>query len=169
MFCPFCGIKNKVEQQSCFVCSKKLPSLDSEPPVPRARTLSTPRTKAVTSSARLRYRVLALLLDLLFVAAVVFVSSAALWSQIGAVRKVSAPAITGAIAGAGVLLILVYTWLSEVTFGATIGKAFAGVRVIPREDPLSPGARAGVIGVWMIAIAAAVWGALAICPQCFSR
>jgi len=58
MFCPFCGIKNNAEQQACFVCQKKLPALDSEPPIAKPRTNRT-TSQTFDSPARLRDRLLA--------------------------------------------------------------------------------------------------------------
>lgn len=169
MFCPFCGIKNNAEQTSCFICSKKLPSLD-DAPVARFKSALPARPSVTTAPvARMRDRLVAVLLDLLFVAAALLVSGAALWSQVKVIRDVNQGAIAATAATAAALLIFVYNWIAEVAFGATIGKAFAGVRVVRRERPLSVLARSGVIALWLVGVSAAVWGTFVICPQWFGR
>lgn len=153
MFCPYCGIKNTADHQSCFLCAKKLPSLDSESPIAALRTKVVRRPPA--ESARLRDRLLATALDLLLVAAVLLVAGAALWSQVALVRTVSrAIVIACAVATAGILL-FGYTWLLQ---DATVGKSVTGIRVVRREQPLSTGRRIGVIAFWIAAVAGAAWG-----------
>ena len=159
MFCPFCGIKNTPEQQACFVCSKKLPSLDTDStPRPRAlRTVSRPAEEP----ARLRDRLLAAVLDLLLIAAVLLVAGAALWSKTTVVRDVSRAIVIACAASAALLIIFGYTWLFA---DATIGKAFTGIRVVRRERPLSVGKRVGVIALWVATVAGAIWGAFTLIP-----
>jgi uncharacterized RDD family membrane protein YckC len=172
MFCPFCGIKNNLEQQTCFVCSRRLPSLDSEQPNAIPRSYRGPRDRGASTveRARMRDRLLAVFLDLLFVGAVVLIAAAALWSRgDDVVREVNRYAIAASAALVSLLLVFVYNWIAEEAFGATIGKAFAGVRVIRRERPLSLGARLGVMAFWLIAVGAAVWGTFELCPQWFMR
>lgn len=165
MFCPFCGIKNSPELQTCFICQKKLPSLDSEPPIARPRTIRAFQPRPA-ESARFRQRLLAAVLDLLLIAAVIVVAGAALWSRVTVVRSISMAIVVACAAGAAALVVFGYTWLLS---DATIGKAFAGVRVVRREQPLSLARRLGVIALWIATVAGALWGAFAICPQCFGR
>src|SRR3954467_7697771 len=98
MFCPFCGIKNNPELQTCFICQKKLPSLDSEPPVARPRTIRAFQPRPA-ESARFRERLLAAVLDLLL-AAVLIVAGAALWSRVTVVRSVSMAIVVACGVGA---------------------------------------------------------------------
>lgn len=166
MFCPFCGIKNNAEQQSCFLCQKTLPSLDSETSKPRL--MRTPARPPATP-ARLRERLLAVTLDLLLIAAILLVAGAALWSQIPVVRTVSLVIVIICAVSAAALIVFGYTWLFEEAFGSTLGKAFAGVRVVRREQPLSVARRAGVITFWLTAVAGAIWGAIALCHDCLGH
>jgi uncharacterized RDD family membrane protein YckC len=164
MFCPFCGIKNNPEQQSCFICQKKLPSLDAELPAPRPRVIRSLARPAET--AGFGERLLAAILDLLLIAAVLIVAWAALWSRVVIVRSVSLAIVIACAVSAAALVVFGYTWLLS---DATFGKALAGVRVVRREQPLSVWRRTGVIALWLIVVAAALWGAFTMCPQCFGR
>ena len=166
MFCPFCGVKNNTELHTCFVCQKKLPSLDSETPNGKPRITRAP-VPAPASPARLRDRLLAFTLDLLLIAAIVLVAGAALWSQMPVVRSVSVMIVIVCAVSAAALVVFGYTWLFEEAFGSTVGKAFAGVRVVRREQPLSIARRIGVIAFWLAAVAGAIWGAIALCWDCF--
>jgi len=166
MFCPFCGIKNNAEQHTCFLCQKALPSLDSETPKPRL--MRTP-TRPPATPARLRERLLAVTLDLLLIAAILLVAGAALWSQIPVVRTVSLVIVIVCAVSAAALIVFGYTWLFEEAFGSTLGKAFAGVRVVRREQPLSMARRVGVITFWLAAVAGAIWGAVSLCGDCFGH
>ena len=173
MFCPFCGVKNHLEEKSCFVCRRNLPSLDSELPIAangeRRQSRNARPTTLRPNMARMRDRLVALLLDLLFVSAVLFVSAAALWSRRDVIRDIDRNAMAVTAVAATALLIFAYHWILETAFGATIGKAFAGIRVIRREQPLSIAARAGVMALWLAAIGGAVWGAFVLAPQWFAR
>lgn len=151
MFCPFCGIKNGADHQACFLCGKKLPSLEDTPIPLRTKIIRKPPAE----SARLRDRLLATLLDLLLVAAVLLVAGAALWSQVALVRSVSRAIVVACAIGTAALVLFGYTWLLQ---DATVGKAVTGIRVVRREHPLSTGRRAGVIAFWVAAVAGAAWG-----------
>lgn len=159
MFCPFCGIKNNAEQQACFVCNKKLPSLDSEAPVVRPHTSRTP-TRPIATPARFGERLLAVVLDLLLIGAILTVAAAALWSRTTLVRNVSLAIVVACAASAALLLVFGYSWLFA---DATIGKAFAGIRVVRREQPLSMMRRIGMITLWLVAVAGAIWSAFMLC------
>ena len=159
MFCPFCGIKNNAELQSCFVCSKKLPSLDAEAPAPKNRAMRTP-PRPIATPARFGERLLAVIIDLLLIGAILTVAGAALWSRIPVVRNISVAIVAACAASAALLLVFGYSWLLA---DATIGKAFAGIRVVRREQPLSMGRRIGMITLWIAVVAGAIWGAFVLC------
>lgn len=159
MFCPFCGIKNNAELQSCFVCSKKLPSLDAETPAPKTRTMRTP-PRPIATPARFGERLLAVVIDLLLIGAILTVAGAALWSRIPVVRNISVAIVAACAASAALLLVFGYSW---VLADATIGKAFAGIRVVRREQPLSIGRRIGMLTLWIAVVAGAIWGAFVLC------
>src|SRR5947209_1946337 len=92
MFCPFCGVKNNADQQSCFVCSKKLPSLESEAQLQRVRPTTGPRPRLQAPvAARLGDRLIAAILDTVLISAALLVSGAALS---GRLRDVQVSATT---------------------------------------------------------------------------
>lgn len=144
MFCPFCGAKNNDGQAKCFVCEKKFPWANggSAPP---GRSRSGPM-RAMSGSggagavtARLGDRLIAVILDTIFVSAILLVCAAAIlsrWPHI--LEKLSMTMITASVAGATLLVAFIYYWLQEGAFGATMGKAIIGVRVI-RQDGSVPG------------------------------
>jgi|SRR6266545_4480915 len=144
MYCPFCGVKNEDGQAKCFVCEKKFPWTNggSAPSSPQ-RTRSGPQRAMATSSgpvtARLGDRLIAVILDSIFVSALLLVIAAALFSHWPHLIE-NTPATTlaaGTVAGA-LLVTFIYYWLQEGAFGATMGKAIIGVRVT-RQDGSVPG------------------------------
>ena len=175
MFCPFCGVKNDRGEKDCFICNRKLPRVEGEIlSAPNSAARVPPpngqRAASLAPGARILNRLLALVLDLLFVGAVLLIAGAAIWSRGDQlIRDIDSRALATTVAVATLLLIFVYNWVSEQAFGATIGKAFTNIRVIRRERPLSRGARAGVMAFWVVAVGAAVWGAFELCPQWFVR
>jgi len=125
MFCPFCGVKNTADLTQCFVCGRKLPALDAEAPLKpaRPRTLSRERTPT-PQPARLGDRLIAVILDSVLLAALLLIAAAAIWWD-----RLLIPPLAIAI-GAPLLIIFLYYWLLEGAFGATLGKAIIGVRVV---------------------------------------
>ena len=149
MYCPFCGVKNDDGLAECFVCSKKLPAMDSSAlgGAPRSRNRSgAQRSMAATSStssgpvtARLGDRLIAVILDSIFVAALLLVIAAAVmfhWPHI--LETTSRTMLIIGCAGGALLIAFIYYWLQEGAFGATMGKAIIGLRVT-RSDGSVPG------------------------------
>lgn len=141
MFCPFCGVKNEDGQVQCFVCTKKLPSLngDAVPSRPRAMHRGT-LSESGPVTARLGDRFIALILDTIFISSVLLVSSAAVFSRWPKIaRGVSLVTITSIAAAAVLVVVFIYHWLLEGAFGATMGKAIVGVRVTRYDSGRVPG------------------------------
>ena len=145
MYCPACGVKNDDGQVECFVCGKKLPSsllVDLSPQSNRPRTGSNRAGKATASgpiTARLGDRLIALILDSVFISALLLVIAAAVfwrWPHILENKSVWTLVVIGA--AVTLLVAFVYHWLQEGAFGATMGKAIVGVRVT-RQDGTVPG------------------------------
>jgi len=140
MFCPACGVKNEDTQAQCFVCGKKLPSLNGDAGASRPRTGPTrPGIPTAPVAARLGDRLIALILDTIFVCAILLVSAAAIlkrWPH--ALETTSTLTIICVIAAATLIVAFIYHWLLEGAFGATMGKAIVGVRVT-RQDGTVPG------------------------------
>ncbi len=141
MFCPFCGVKNEDGQAQCFVCRKSLPSLNGTPAPTRPRHATRPSSgNGGAVAARLGDRLIAIILDSIFISAIVLVTSAAArwrWPKIAA--QMSVLALAAIAAAAIVLIVFVYHWLLEGAFGATMGKAIIGVRVTRYDTGAVPG------------------------------
>ncbi|MGZ4778405.1 MAG: RDD family protein [Thermoanaerobaculia bacterium] len=132
-FCPYCGVKNNAGQTQCFVCGKKLPSdFDTTPsPISRKTTISGATYKAspnVATAARLGDRFIAVVLDMVFLAAILLFVGAVLWSEHERFPLTNMGMIAVGSAIAFVIAFLYY-FLLEGAFGATLGKAIIGVRV----------------------------------------
>ena len=144
IFCPFCGAKNEDSGGKCFVCEKKFPWAGGS--VPTAQRSRSGPQRSMTSAgssgpatARLGDRLIAVVLDSIFVSAVLLVMAAAIqsrWPQL--IENTSSMML--AIEGAAVVLIVtfIYYWLQEGAFGATMGKAIIGLRVT-LQDGSVPG------------------------------
>jgi uncharacterized RDD family membrane protein YckC len=140
MYCPHCGAKNSSEGGTCFVCEKKIPRLDDSGSS-RARSSSAassapknPGTSSVAASgepvAALGDRLIAIILDMSLIA--VFFATA--WVALSRWPKTAAmlpagQALTLTVAGSFVVFTFLYFFLLEGAFGATLGKAVAGVHV----------------------------------------
>jgi uncharacterized RDD family membrane protein YckC len=160
-------VKNDGTGPKCFVCEKPLPNMGDGGITPPPRRISlSPTNRSSAPRARMRNRLLALVLDAVFIGAVLLIIAAVLWSKLE-MPKVSVLEISPAIAAVALFGMLCYTWVLEGAFGATIGRAFAGVRVVQQEEPLSRAKRIGVITTWILLVAGAIWGAVVICPQWF--
>lgn len=143
MYCPSCGVKNDDGKVECFVCGKKLPSsllVDFNPAPNRPRTGPNRSVAPVGPvTARLGDRLIALILDTIFISAIILVAAAAAlsrWPHLLEVRPIWK--LAGAASGMTLLIAFIYHWLQEGAFGATMGKAIVGLRV-SREDGTVPG------------------------------
>jgi len=145
MYCPFCGAKNDDGLAECFVCSKKLPALDSSAlgASSRSRSRSGPQRSMASASgpvtARLGDRLIAVILDSMFVGALLLVAAAAIlshWPHI--LENTSRTILIIGSAVCALLIAFIYYWLQEGAFGATMGKAIIGLRVT-RQDGSVPG------------------------------
>jgi uncharacterized RDD family membrane protein YckC len=153
IFCPFCGTKNDESAAKCFVCEKPFPWVgwsgakqsngkSSAQPRPRsgpqrAMTMSQPQSGPV--AARLGDRLIAVILDSVFVSALMLVVAAAIhwkWPQI--VENTSSMMLAIGSVAIALAITFIYYWLQEGAFGATMGKAIIGVRVT-RQDGSVPG------------------------------
>jgi uncharacterized RDD family membrane protein YckC len=145
MYCPSCGVKNDDEQAECFVCGKRLPSSLLVELAPQSKRPRAGLNRAASAAAggpltaRLGDRLIAVVLDTIFIAAVLLVCAAAVfwrWPHIHENKSVWT--LVGLSVGATLLLAFLYHWLQEGAFGATMGKAIVGVRVT-RQDGSVPG------------------------------
>jgi uncharacterized RDD family membrane protein YckC len=147
MFCPYCGVKNNPGQAQCFVCNKKLPAGDVDSTPSQRRRSGPMRTFSAEGAitARLGDRFIAVILDTLFLSALLLVSAAAIlsrWPDVTS-RMSILPLAAGAAASA-IALAFVYYWLLEGAFGATLGKAIVGLRVT-RQNGAAPGLASSAI------------------------
>jgi len=153
IFCPFCGAKNEESSAKCFVCEKPFPWVGwsgaaAKPTTgqqrprnasPRSISAAMQQQSAAPSPARLGDRLIAVVLDSVFVAALVLIIAAAVhwrWPHLTDGRS----GMTLAIGGGCVIILItfIYYWLQEGAFGATMGKAIIGLRVT-RQDGSVPG------------------------------
>lgn len=135
MFCPFCGAKNPSGTSQCFVCEKRMPSLDDSG---RSRPTSSNKSNSQLSSggepiAALGDRLIAVILDMAFLGALF--SILILWAsrRTNLVQAWLPDAAWVTIAGftLAVVLVFLYYFGLEGAFGATLGKAIAGIQVRP--------------------------------------
>jgi len=145
MYCPACGVKNDDGKVECFVCGKSLPSsllVDLGPQSNRPKTAAARAAAAASSgpiTARLGDRLIALILDTMFISALVLVVAAAVLSRWPRILEGQSVWTLAAASAGGVLVIaFIYYWLQEGAFGATMGKAIIGVYV-SRQDGSKPG------------------------------
>jgi uncharacterized RDD family membrane protein YckC len=150
IFCPFCGAKNEESAAKCFICEKPFPWVGwsgGGKTTGRQRTRSGPQRSLTTSSssaegvptARLGDRLIAVILDSVFVAALLLVIAAAIvWHWPHLIENNSSMTLAIGAVGAALITTFIYYWLQEGAFGATMGKAIIGVRVT-RQDGSVPG------------------------------
>jgi len=112
MYCPACGVKNDDDKVECFVCGKSLPSsllVDLSPKSNRPKTLAG-RAAAVANAAgpitaRLGDRLIAMILDTMFICAIVLVVAAAVLSRWPHILEGPTTLTIAAVSAGGVLLI----------------------------------------------------------------
>lgn len=152
MYCPYCGVKNDRGESECFICGKKLPGLtDADPPASSSRRSGRAQRSAGSSTgaadpASLGDRFIAIVLDTIFLGALILVIAALVslrWSMIEGLG-LSKPMLIAAVVGAASLIVFLYHWLLEGAFGATMGKAMVGVRVLHLGGGL-PGMRSSAV------------------------
>jgi len=150
IFCPFCGTKNEESAAKCFVCEKQFPWVGwsgskqasgkpgrSRSGPQRAMTMSQPQNGPV--AARLGDRLIAVILDSIFVSALLLVIAAFMhWKWPHLLDNISPMMLAAGSISAALVVAFLYYWLQEGAFGATMGKAIIGVRVT-RQDGSVPG------------------------------
>ena len=151
IFCPFCGAKNDESAAKCFICEKPFPWVGwsgassksaGQQQRPRSgpqRTMNTAQSQSAPATARLGDRLIAVILDSIFVSALLLIIAAVTawhWPHLIETYTPMTLAI-GVIVGA-LVVTFIYYWLQEGAFGATMGKAIIGLRVT-RQDGSVPG------------------------------
>jgi uncharacterized RDD family membrane protein YckC len=148
MYCPYCGVKNDRGEGECFICGKKLPAVDQEAPSAKGSRRSSGSASQSGSAvpARLGDRFIAIILDTVFLGALVLVIAALVslrWSAVQDLGLSQTMLIALGAAGA-ILIVFLYHWLLEGAFGATMGKAIVGVRVLNQRGGM-PGLRSSAV------------------------
>lgn len=147
IFCPFCGAKNEESAAKCFVCEKGFPwvgwSGSAKTGAPQRSRSGAQRAMSATQSgpatARLGDRLIAVILDSVFVSALLLVIAAAIvWHWPHIIEKTSPMMLASGSIIIALLITFIYYWLQEGAFGATMGKAIIGLRVT-RQDGSVPG------------------------------
>ncbi|MFN2240014.1 MAG: RDD family protein [Thermoanaerobaculia bacterium] len=130
MYCPWCGARNDVGKRNCFVCSKVIPALEEERPLPsKSPTRRTVEKREVYGSVG--DRGLALLADrMLLLALLAPVAAAIASSWTPPDGQELAPLNTSIASGAiAILVVFLYHTILEATTGTTLGKAIMGLHV----------------------------------------
>jgi len=120
MFCPNCGVQNAEDVRFCGACGVQIAAQS----YPSAAAQSTP--------ARMGDRFLAIALDTILFAGIFAVVGMAIARRLGGITEQGfsfegRPALL--TIGLTLLLMLLYFWLCEGLFGATLGKGIIGIRV----------------------------------------
>jgi uncharacterized RDD family membrane protein YckC len=132
MFCPDCGWKNPDSASACEMCNKPLPGRGGRKAVAPPPGVAGVRVSGVPQVARLGDRMIAVALDTILLVALF--AAAGMWAVIqwggGSQSRFSLTGKPTIIALVVTLLFgFFYTWILEGIFGATLGKALAGVQV----------------------------------------
>jgi uncharacterized RDD family membrane protein YckC len=132
MFCPDCGWKNPDTVSVCDMCGKPLPSRAGRKPEAVAPPVATVRVFSGPPIARLGDRMIAVVLDTILLVTAFAVAGSWAANRWGGVTE-SGFALAGkpAVVASAVTLLFgfLYTFFLEGAFGATLGKAMAGVQV----------------------------------------
>jgi uncharacterized RDD family membrane protein YckC len=142
MECPHCHRQTSPRAKSCTSCGETIPPAQylleesgiEEPsdPAPAARPVAS-RNSASTRVAKLGDRFLAFVLDAVLLFGVFAVVDAWIFMRWGTVEGLELRLTTAALLLAGflnALILFAYGWLLEASFGATLGKALVGIRVV---------------------------------------
>jgi uncharacterized RDD family membrane protein YckC len=148
MYCPYCGVKNDRGEAECFICGKKLPAVDQEAPSAKGSRRGSSRAAqgGGAVAARLGDRFIAIILDTVFLGALALVIAALVSLRWSAVQDLglSKPMLIALGAASAILMVFLYHWLLEGAFGATMGKAIVGVRVLNQRGGM-PGLRSSAV------------------------
>lgn len=152
MDCPFCQSQTNVYSKRCNRCGKTIPPgqyLLEESGVVEADVSSTVVGAAATNRPQGRYRFarlgdrfIAFLLDTAFLCGIFAIVDAWGFTRWGAVEgsemRLTAASLLIAVTLNATVLFL-YGWLLEAVWGATLGKAMVGIRVVgtSQSRPLS--------------------------------
>src|SRR2546423_11933434 len=152
IFCPFCGAKNEESAAKCFICEKPFPWVgwsgsksaggkSAGQQRSRSGPLRTMSNAAQSGpeTARLGDRLIAVILDSIFVSALLLIIAAVLvWRWPHLIENNSSMMLAIGVAVGALVVTFIYYWLQEGAFGATMGKAIIGLRVT-RQDGSVPG------------------------------
>jgi len=152
MECPFCQSQTSVYSKRCNSCGKAIPPgqclleesgvVEAAVPSASAVAAGTARTQGRYRFARLGDRFIAFLLDTAFLFGLFAIVDAWAFTRWGSVegnemRLTTASLLIAVTLNATVLFL--YGWLLEAAWGATLGKAMVGIRVVgtPQGRPFS--------------------------------
>ena len=142
MECPHCHRQTSPRSKSCTSCGRIVPPAQylleesgvEEPsdPAPAAPPVAL-RNSASSRLAKLSDRFIAFVLDAVLLFGVFAVADAWIFMRWGTVDGMELNLTTACLLLAGVLnalILFAYGWLLEASFGATLGKALVGIRVV---------------------------------------
>ncbi len=143
MECPFCQSQTSVYSKRCNSCGKAIPpgqylleesgAVEAGVPDTSAAAAGAPRTQGQYRFARLGDRFIAFVLDTAFLFGLFAIVDAWVFTRWGSVegnelRLTTASLLIAITLNATVLFL--YGWLLEAAWGATLGKAMVGIRVV---------------------------------------
>ena len=142
MECPHCYRQTSPRSKRCGACGGVIPPAQYlleesgiEKPAARIAAAAPVAARSVASSrvAKLGDRFIAFVLDAVFLFGVFAVVDAWIFMRWGSVEGVELNLTTASLLMAGALnalILFAYGWLLEASFGATLGKALVGIRVV---------------------------------------
>ena len=143
MECPFCQSQTSVYSKRCNSCGKAIPPgqylleesgvVDAAVSDTSAAAPGTARTPGRYRFARLGDRFIAFLLDTAFLFGLFAIVDAWAFMRWGSVEGSELRLTTASLLIAVTLnatMLFLYGWLLEATWGATLGKAMVGIRVV---------------------------------------
>jgi uncharacterized RDD family membrane protein YckC len=143
MECPFCQSQTSLYSKRCKSCGKPIPPgqylleesglVETSVPDTSAVAAGTARTQGRYQFARLGDRFIAFVLDTAFLFGLFAIVDAWVLTRWGSVEGSELRLTTASLLIAVTLnatLLFVYGWLLEAIWGATLGKAMVGIRVI---------------------------------------
>jgi uncharacterized RDD family membrane protein YckC len=142
MECPHCHTQTSPRSNHCGYCGGVIPpaqylleesGIVKPTPRPAAAAPVAARSTAAGRVAKLGDRFIAFVLDTVVLFGVFVVVDAWIFMRWGAVEATELKLTAAALLMAGALnalILFAYGWLLEASFGATLGKALVGIRVV---------------------------------------
>ena len=143
MECPHCHRQVQSHTKHCKHCGGAIPSSqhlledcglsDAATPAPSAKPVTPPRDRSQFRFARLGDRFIAFVLDIALLFGLFAIVDAWVFMRWGLFEGHELQLTAASLVAAATLnttILFVYGWLLEAAFGATLGKALVGIRIV---------------------------------------